>query len=308
VTIFGESAGGLSVFSQLASPTAAGSFHRAIVESGAYGLTLPTLSDEEAHGEAFAASVGCNDQSARCLRSVSVETVLANWGVFDSSIVADGRVLPQSLDTAFATGQFNHVPLMQGTNHDEWRFFVALGFDLSGAPITPEEYPLVVEGMVGPAAAPLVLAQYPLEHFDSADLAIGAIGTDAIFACPARAADQALSTQIATFTYEFNDVNAPELFLPPVSFPYGATHASELQYLFKLTGPGQLNTKQNELSNSMVGYWTQFASSGNPNRPGRPIWPQYNATSDKFRSLVAPSPTTESGFARDHKCDFWATL
>jgi hypothetical protein len=35
-----------------------------------------------------------------------------------------------------------------------------------------------------------------------------------------------------TFAYEFNDGNAPENFLPPVSFPYGAAHASEIQYLF----------------------------------------------------------------------------
>ena len=308
VTIFGESAGGLSVFSQLASPTAAGSFHRAIVESGAYGLTLPALSDEEAHGEAFAASVGCNDQSARCLRSVSVETVLANWGLFDSSIVADGKVLPQSLDTAFATGQFNHVPLMQGTNHDEWRFFVALSFDLSGAPIAPEEYPSVVEGMFGPAAAPLVLAEYPLDKFDSPDLAIGAIGTDAIFACPAHTADQVLSTQVATFAYEFNDVNAPEVFLPPVSFPYGATHASELLYLFKLPWPGRLDAQQQKLSESMIRYWTQFAKAGDPNSSGVPFWRQYDATVDEFQSLAPLSPRSEFEFVSDHKCDFWATL
>ncbi len=308
VTIFGESAGGLSVFSQLASPTATGLFHRAVVESGAYGLTLPTLADEEAHGESFASSVGCKDQSARCLRLVSVETVLANWGVFDSTIVADGKVLPQSLDTAFATGQFNHVPLMHGTNHDEWRFFVALSFDLSGAPVAPEEYPSLVEGMVGPAAAPLVLAEYPLDKFDSPGLAIGAIGTDAIFACPAHTADQLLSTQVATFAYEFNDVNAPEVFLPPVTFPYGATHASELQYLFRLTWPGQLSVKQTELSETMIGYWAQFAKSGNPNRPGAPSWRQYDASAERFLSLVTPSATTESGFTRDHKCNFWATL
>jgi para-nitrobenzyl esterase len=308
VTIFGESAGGLSVLAQLASPTATGLFHRAVAESGAYGLTLPTLADEEAHGESFAASVGCNDQSARCLRSLSVETTLANWGVFDSSIVVDGKTLPQSLDTAFATGQFNHVPLMHGTNHDEWRFFVALSFDLSGTTITPEEYPSVVEGMVGPAAAPLVLAEYPLDKFDSPALAVGTVGTDAIFACPAHTLDQLLSTQVATFAYEFNDANAPEVFLPAVSFPYGATHGSELQYLFKLTWPGQLNAKQIQLSETMIGYWTQFAKSGDPNRPGAPAWRRYEASADTFHSLVTPSPATEAGFSRDHKCNFWDSL
>ena len=217
-------------------------------------------------------------------------------------------MLPQSLDTAFATGQFNHVPLMHGTNHDEWRFFVALSFDLSGAPIAAEEYPSVVEGMFGPAAAPLVLAEYPLDKFDSPDLAIGAIGTDAIFACPAHTADQVLATQVATFAYEFNDVNAPEVFLPPVSFPYGATHASELQYLFRLTWPGQLSVKQIELSETMVGYWTQFAKAGDPNRPGTRSWRQYDASANKFQALVTPSPATESGFTRDHKCNFWASF
>jgi len=308
VTIFGESGGGLSVLSHLASPTAAGLFHRGIVESGAYELTLPTLADEESHGQAFATSVGCNEQRARCLRSKSVKKILANWGLFDSSPNVDDRVIPQSLDTAFASGQFNHVPLMQGANHDEWRFFVALFFDLAGGPITADQYPSVVAGMVGPDAAPLVLAAYPLANFDSPDLAVGAIGTDSVFACPARVADQVLSTQVPIFTYEFNDSNAPELFLPPVSFPYGATHASELRYLFKLSWGGRLDERREELSNDMIRYWTQFAKSGDPNSSGVPFWHRYDATADEFQSLAPPSPMPEFEFAADHNCDFWAAL
>jgi para-nitrobenzyl esterase len=301
VTIFGESAGGRSVFLQAASPLAAGLFHRGIVQSGAYfGLSTPALADEESHGQAFAASIGCNDQSARCLRSKSVRKIIENWGIFDSSANVDGMVLPQSPDIAFAAGQFNHVPLINGSNHDEWRFFTD--------PITADEYPSVVESMVGPDAAPLVLAEYPLDNFDSPALAVGAIGTDSIFACPARVVDQVLSTQVRTFAYEFNDINAPEVFLPPVGFPYGAAHASELLYLFKLTWPGQLDAKQRKLSNSMIRYWTQFAKSGDPNRSGTPFWPHYEAAKDGFQSLVTPLPLTEFEFAADHKCDFWAAL
>jgi para-nitrobenzyl esterase len=301
VTIFGESAGGRSVFLQVASPLAAGLFHQGIVESGAYfGLSAPMLADEESHGEAFAASVGCNDQSARCLRSKPVKEILANWGLFDSSENVDGKVLPQSPDRAFAAGQFNHVPLMNGTNHDEWRFFAD--------PITADEYPSAVANMVGPGAAPLVLAEYPLDDFPGASLAIAAIGSDLIFACPARSIDQVLSAQVPTFTYEFNDINAPEVFLPPTSFPYGATHGSELQYLFTLTWPGQLDPQQQELSNTMVGYWSQFAKVGDPNGSSLPFWRPYDPTVDEFISLVPPSPMPEFGFATDHKCDFWSTL
>jgi para-nitrobenzyl esterase len=300
VTIFGESAGGLSVFSQLASPRAAGLFHRGIVESGAYGLTLPTLADEESHGEAFAASIGCSSQTARCLRSKSVKKIIENWGIFDSSANVDGKVLPQSPDTAFATGQFNHVPLIHGTNHDEWRFFTD--------PITADQYPSAVESMVGPDAAPLVLAEYPLDNFDSPSLAAATLGTDVIFACPARAADQVLSTQVPMFTYEFNDTNAPEVFLPPTSFPYGATHGSELLYLFELTWPGQLDGQQQELSDRMIVYWTRFAQTGDPNSSGMPLWRPYDAATDEFLSLVPPSPAPEFEFAEDHKCNFWADL
>src|SRR4029077_12663804 len=158
VTIFGESGGGRSVFLQVASPVAANLFHRGIVQSGAYfGLSLPTLADEESHGEAFAARIGCKDQSARCLRSKSVRKVIENWGIFDSSANVDGKVLPQSPDTAFAAGQFNHVPLINGTHHDKWRFFTD--------PITADEYPAAAESLVGPDAAPLVLAEYPFENF-----------------------------------------------------------------------------------------------------------------------------------------------
>ncbi|MGZ6124296.1 MAG: carboxylesterase/lipase family protein, partial [Myxococcales bacterium] len=71
VTIFGESAGGLSVHSHLASPLSAGLFHRAIVESGAYALVQPSLAQAEAQGAAVAVEAGCADQTAACLRSAS---------------------------------------------------------------------------------------------------------------------------------------------------------------------------------------------------------------------------------------------
>ncbi|HEX9489274.1 MAG TPA: carboxylesterase family protein, partial [Stellaceae bacterium] len=68
VTLFGESAGGLSTLSNVASPRAAGLFQRAIVESGAYALHLPSLAIAEAQGSAVATSLGCS--TAACLRSL----------------------------------------------------------------------------------------------------------------------------------------------------------------------------------------------------------------------------------------------
>ena len=71
VTLFGESAGGLSTLAQLASPGARGLFQRAIVESGTYQLTQPSLAAAESAGQAFAAKAGCASDTAACLRPPS---------------------------------------------------------------------------------------------------------------------------------------------------------------------------------------------------------------------------------------------
>src|SRR5271170_6719913 len=118
VTIFGESAGGLSVLSQVASPQARGLFQKAIAESGSYNLTQASLSAAEAAGTAFAAKVGCASQTASqisaCLRSLPVSTILANEDAAGYTPNLNSEVLPQTLGTAFATGDFNRVPIING--------------------------------------------------------------------------------------------------------------------------------------------------------------------------------------------------
>src|SRR5262249_48666182 len=64
-----------------------------------------------------------------CLRALPVTTILANQAtVFPNGFVptVDGKVLTQSVGAAFASGQFNRVPVIEGSNHDECRYFVGL--------------------------------------------------------------------------------------------------------------------------------------------------------------------------------------
>jgi para-nitrobenzyl esterase len=312
VTVFGESAGGLSVFSQLASPAAANLFHKAIIESGAYQLSTQTLATAESAGTAFATAAGCGSQTAACLRALSVSTILAKENPAGYTPNIDGEFLPLSLDTALATGQFHHVPIIQGSNHDEWRLFTSLDFDLTIGPIGNNEtaYEAALATLVGPAA-PFVAAEYPLADFPSADLAFATAGTDVVFACPAFGADLSMSQFVPLSTYEFNDENAPQDFLPPVSFRYGAAHASEIQYLFNLpvTVPRPpLNAQQLQLSRTMQHYWTNFAKSATPNGSGVPVWQKFGAAEGNFQSLIPPSPMQETNFAASHKCAFWAAL
>jgi len=315
VTIFGESAGGLSVHAHLASPRSAGLFNHAIAQSGAYSPTEPSLADAETSGLGFAHTMGCGeDQTEACLRSLPVGTLLATQPQLPGAIGPnlDGVVLPQTIKSALESGQFNRVPVIEGSNHDEFTIFGKLFIQDMFPPLPAFFYPAAIgifTSTVGLHANPTaILGLYPLGS-QTIPQALSKIGTDALFACPARRVSQALSKFTPTFAYEFNDPNAPQLFVPPALFPYGAYHASELQYLFDnipdLQNAPPLTADQQALAATMVGYWTRFASTGQPNGAAAPNWPAYSTASDVFLSLKPPTPAVTGGFADDHNCDFW---
>jgi len=326
VTIFGESAGGQSVYAQLASPLAAGMFRGAISESGSYAEfqnyfsnIVPLVVGETQgttvvpSGAAIADSVGCTNQTASCLRAVPASTMVAAEP-FPLYPFVDGTLLTQTMGAAFASGEFNQVPVISGTNHDEYRLFVALDFDLVGNPIlTSAQYDSAVTNLWGPALTPPILGSYPFASYPTGGEALGASGTDGVFSCSARIADQSLAKFVPTYTYEFNDENAPPSqseFGGLLTFPLGAYHSAEIPYLFK-TGnifglPELLSSEQTQLSDAMVSYWTQFAKKGDPNSPGEPLWSPYSASTDEFQSLIPPAPVVEFNFDSSHQCStFW---
>jgi para-nitrobenzyl esterase len=308
VTLFGESAGGQSVLLQLISPGARGLFAKAIVESGGYADYPESLASAEAAGRAFAAKVGCARQTAKCLRSLPVSTILADEDQSGASADIDGLVLTQQLKTALSTGDFSHVPVVDGTNHDEWRLFVALA-TAEGHPVTAANYqPMIAATLhVSRRIAALIAAQYPLSDYKSPSLALGTVGTDAIFSCPTLLLDQDLARYVPTYAYEFNDENAPSPY-PSVGFPYGAAHSFELPYLFTLptVPPSLLSAAQKQLAAVMRQEWTSFAKSGVPSAAGASAWPRFTATTQTMLSLVPPRPTSEADFSAEHHCAFWA--
>jgi para-nitrobenzyl esterase len=136
VTVGGESAGGLSVSSNLASTTTAiGLFRGAIIESGAYMLhDVPSESVYGAiFGPGFDEALGCTPPSdAACLRAAPVASILTAQGeVFGANGISPDfgtKILPNALQQAFSAGQFIRVPVLQGTNANEGRLFEPLDF------------------------------------------------------------------------------------------------------------------------------------------------------------------------------------
>jgi para-nitrobenzyl esterase len=317
VTLFGESAGGLSTLAQIDSPSARGLFQRAIIESGSYDLVQQPLASAEASGAQFAAKVGCTQstaaQVAACLRAVPVATIVAdeNQGGYIPDL--DGQVLHQSILTALQSGQFNRVPVIMGTNHDEWRLFVALG-QLEGGPVpSAANYLAQIEGTIGVNAtiATEIENEYPLSDFGgNASLALGALGTDQIFACPSLKAVSLLSQFTPTFSYEFSDPNPPGF--PPglVNFPLGDFHGSELDFLFDPVAgaASQLTAGQAQLGDQMKAYWTSQAKHASPETLGQPFWPLFNSVTQPVLTLTEPKPAVETNFSAEHNCAFWASI
>lgn len=317
VTIFGESAGGESVCANMASPTARGLFQRAIAESGC--LSLPdTMKQATAAGRKFAASLGCSKRATEvpCLRAKKVSAILKASANFSWGPVTGGRPLPVPTLTAFESGRYQHVPLLQGTNHDEGRFFVGFEFDIGqGHPMTSSQYPAVLAAQFGAADGAKVLAEYPLSSYPSPDLAYAAVLTDAEFSCPAILADSLVSHS-GVYAYEFSDPHPPNDFPVTFSFPLGAAHSTELQYVFQrvplLDTVPPFSHAQLALSDLMIRYWTRFAATGNPNGgPGKaPHWPRWTGSTGPVQELV-PSKTGPESFAKFfgfHQCGFWATI
>ena len=218
-------------------------------------------------------------------------------------------MVTQSVGTAIASGQFNRVPIINGTTHDEYRLLTAFS-ELQGAPVTAANYQAKIASTLGVSAAvaAVVATEYPLAAYPSPAVALSAVGTDGIFACPALRLDELSSKFVPTFAYEFNDEDAPQRYLPPVSFPYRAAHASELQYLFDLPlAPiaGAPTEQQETLATSMRRYWAHFATRGVPSSADQPWWPRFNRHSQKMLSLAPPQPQVQTDFAAEHRCAFW---
>ena len=317
VTIFGESAGGLSTHSQIVSPLAAGLFHKAIVESGSYSLTPPTLAVAEGWGTNFATSAGCADQSAVCLRGLTVATIIANataLQVAGSTLpTVDGKVLTKTFVDAFTSGTFNKVPMIEGTNQHEYSLISAVTIDIAlGHAIGASDYPTEVNALFGPALGAAVQASYPLNATQTPAQTLDNVLTDAVFTCNARKAAKLISAQgVTVYAYEFSDANAPMVFvLPPRPEGYGAYHAAEIQYIFPKNQTiyfgAPFTTAQTDLSAKMVGFWATFAKTGTPNAAGTAAaWPAYSSANDTYLSLAPSAIATTTQIAAAHQCSFW---
>ena len=308
VTIFGDSAGGHSVYVHLASPGSAGLFARAVPQSGGFSRQQESLQQAEADGVNYAKTWGCTDTtSAACLRSLPAAALLqGNPSAWYATI--DGKVLPASTGVAFANGQYNRVPVMSGFTQNEGTFFVSAAFDAQGNPVTASGYAAAIQGFLGVSGTETA-AQYPVGQYASPSAALATIAGDHLFVCgELQDGDNLAKYSPAVYMYRFSDpapysVNSLISSLPPVNLDYGAFHSSDLDYWWQLIPTP--TASQATLSDAMTAALAAFAHSGNPNTGSTVAnWPLYTAQTRQTLDFGYPISNTYDAYTA-HQCSYW---
>ena len=267
VTIFGESAGSVSVADLLTSPQTKGLFVRAIGESGAWmGLgisSMRTLADAEQAGVKMAEQLGA--KSLAEMRLVPADAVLkAGRG---AGPIVDGWVLPEDPDKVYSQGKQHSVAVLVGSNQDEGTFFLQ--------PTTTEKFIAQSRQRFGTFADEF-LKIYPAGTDEEAHASqLAAFRDEAAWAMSNWARLQARAGKKAYLYYFTHEPPAA----PNAKGPRrrGATHTAEIAYVFGTQNNRPWTDADRQLSETMSSYWANFAAAGDPNGRNLPVWPAYDA-------------------------------
>lgn len=282
VTIMGESAGAQAVGTLLASPLSAGLFHRAILQSGAWmGLSInrqATLAERETAGTEQASAFGAG--SLAQLREASAQQI---FDAFPNTggINVDGYLLTQDTSLTFAAGEQHPIDVLGGSNENEGAFF---GPGLQ----TVQELRAYAQNRFGPLADRF-LELYPAGDDTEASRSYLRAFTNEL-AWEMRQLGKYQSVRgLGTWVYYFTRV-------PPGQEERGATHVSELAYVFNQheQNPGW-DDGDRALADTMAAYWVNFARSTNPNGQYLPAWPSFrgNTAGNVLELGEAATPEAE---------------
>ncbi|GLZ28361.1 carboxylic ester hydrolase [Lentzea sp. NBRC 105346] len=295
VTLFGESAGGLSVCAQLTTPRTTGLFHKAIIQSGACQTSFAEPGGgkwtfwaprEEIERLGATTDLGCHDLA--CLRALPAQRLVDVAETFNRPAYGTGA-LPFDPIRALRDGWFHRVPVLLGTTHDEHTVFTAFDYP---DPMDAAGFRSELTTLFG-AKASTIEARYPLDGDGDARPELAAVLTDRTWACPAAQARTQLARRTSVFGYEYADAEAPLMFDGP-PFPYRAYHGSELVSLFDFKLP--LTPAQQRLAEYMTAAWARFTRTGDPG------WRHSDVQS------LAPGAIRTVNFGSEHRCGVWSDM
>jgi len=302
VTVFGESSGALDLLHLMTAPRARGLFHRAIGQSGAPWEGTPSRSLGEAAGVRLVGQLGIENPSGAkalaALRAIDAEDLIRRvdeaTGGYAATVIVDGWLLDRSAGDTFVDGTETPVPLLIGSNENE---FSTLPYYLPAVERTVAGYERWVRGTWG-AAADRLLELYPVAADPEVSAALIAQLTDAAFTCPARVAARC-HARAGNPTYRYFFTRASP---GPGGERLGAYHSMEVGYVFD-TRFEWLPTEEAdlELVEAMGRAWVAFAATGDPNVEGLVEWPPYDPEVDAYLELGDRIAAAEG--VKTERCD-----
>jgi para-nitrobenzyl esterase len=213
----------------------------------------------------------------------------------------DGYVVPDFAGKLIGAGMYSPVPVVIGNNADE----AYAGFALGSIP-DEATYRTKIYALFGQTAGDLVLAQYPASAYPTPERAYITATTDNTFVCQSRTLARSLTAAQAQPVYRYLFTHQLGSGTPQSRrFAY---HAEELYFVWRNFAPLQSagyvpSDSEWGLSDELEGYWSRFATTGNPNGGSSALWPTYSVASDPFLQLD-DSITSGAGL-RSANCDFW---
>jgi para-nitrobenzyl esterase len=291
VTIFGESAGGMSVNDLMVSPLSRGLFTKAISESGLGLIHTPTEAEAQAAGAAFVAKVRSTTDPAKLRALPAASVVQAAKDNVEGGItpMVDGTVLPDQVAKLFAEGKIAKATYMAGSNSNESTLMPWIG--------------MTKDSLLKPLGdkLPAVRAIYDANGRIDDDEFVRQFFSDALFASGAQGfAHYATKAGEKAYVYHFRYIADALRGRDP-----GVGHGGEIVYVFGLHGFSQtprgamlasfVTDKDKKMIAQVQDYWTNFAKTGDPNGAGLPQWP---VTSDAAPQTLVFDDKTEavSGF------------
>jgi para-nitrobenzyl esterase len=282
VTVFGESAGGMSVGCLMNLPSAQGLFQKAIIESAVGEMAVPLKNAVDTAG-IFLNIVNAKPENTEFLKALSAQQILTaqqelmvrtGMGIAPAIPVADGKVMPEMPLSSFKAGRAAKVPMIVGSNLDEQRLFAAV----ARGPKEIDEATLIqrVSNMVPARFVTKVIAVYRDGRSHRGETATpfaiwSAIDTDIRFRMVAlRAAEGQCQINQPAYNYLFTWKS------PLLNGWLGSCHALEIGFVFgrlddKFCGGGP---EAEKLSHSIQNAWTAFARTADPST-SELAWPQY---------------------------------
>ncbi len=322
ITLYGESAGAMSVGIHLvSSPQSKELFRAAIMESNPLGLPYKTLKDARSISKRFARNLGCSIHDILCMRNKLPEVILDAqqqknmiWPAVFHGIkdllawapVVDGEVVVEQPLKAMSEGELTK-PILIGTNRNEGVLFVEKGkAAIKQKTISDVDYKLMVDFIFRDRKiAKKLYEKYPPTGGDNTFVASKVI-TNYLFTCPSLLT--ASDSSPNTWSYQFDHVSSFNIWPNTPDCADNVCHGEELPYVFhSAENRGyKFTVNEDQLSNLMVGYWTNFAKELNPSHSEN-NWPQFEPDA---LNLIFVTPLSAISAKSDlgANCEFWDSV